>query len=334
MKKLLCCLLAVLLAGCGFAAARAEAPRPLSIVCSAFPAYDWVRQILGEDHDGVTLTLLMDDGADLHNYQPTVSDIADIQRCDLFVYVGGESDAWAENVLAAAPQVHTLALLDWVDTREEEIVEGMEHDHDDEADHDGEDGHDHDGEEGHDEHDHGHGEPDEHVWLSLRRADTLVGVLARELSALRPEDALRWQQNAEAYQQKLRALDGQYQTTVAQAKNNTLLFADRFPFRYLAEDYGLSYYAAFAGCSAETEASFETVLFLVGKLRELQLPAVLTIEGSDGALARTVISNAGIDAEILQMNSCQSVTSAQVQSGVTYLSLMTENLAVLAAALQ
>ena len=130
MKKFFACLLAVLLAGCGFSAVRAaaEAPRPLSIVCSTFPSYDWVRQILGEDADGVSLTLLVDDGADLHNYQPTVADIAAIQGCDLFVYVGGESDGWAESILAASPQTHTLALLDWVDTREEETVEGLEHD--------------------------------------------------------------------------------------------------------------------------------------------------------------------------------------------------------------
>ena len=323
MKKFFACLLAVLLAGCGLAAARAvaEGPRPLSIVCSTFPSYDWVRQILGEDADGVSLTLLLDDGADLHNYQPTVADIAAIQGCDLFVYVGGESDGWAESILAASPQTHTLALLDWVDTREEETVEGMEHDdHDDD-----EEGDDHDG--------HAH-EQDEHVWLSLRRAETLVGVLARELGALRPEAALRWQKNADAYIRQLQALDEQYTAVTQQAANKTLLFADRFPFRYLAEDYGLSYYAAFSGCSAETEASFETVLFLVGKLRELQLPAVLTIENADGALARTVIANAGMDVPILEMNSCQSVTAAQLAAGKTYLALMEGNLAVLAQALE
>lgn len=322
MKKFFACLLAVLLAGCGLSAVRAlaEGPRPLSIVCSTFPSYDWVRQILGEDADGVSLTLLLDDGADLHNYQPTVADIAAIQGCDLFVYVGGESDGWAESILAASPQTHTLALLDWVDTREEETVEGMEHD-----DHDDEEGDDHDG--------HAH-EQDEHVWLSLRRAETLVGVLARELGALRPEAALRWQKNADAYIRQLQALDEQYTAVTQQAANKTLLFADRFPFRYLAEDYGLSYYAAFSGCSAETEASFETVLFLVGKLRELQLPAVLTIENADGALARTVIANAGMDVPVLEMNSCQSVTAAQLATGKTYLALMEGNLAVLAQALE
>ena len=322
MKKFLACLLAILLAGCGLSAVRAvaEGPRPLSIVCSTFPSYDWVRQILGEDADGVSLTLLLDDGADLHNYQPTVADIAAIQGCDLFVYVGGESDGWAESILAASPQTHTLALLDWVDTREEETVEGMEHD-----DHDDEEGDDHDG--------HAH-EQDEHVWLSLRRAETLVSVLARELGALRPEASLRWQKNADAYIRQLQALDEQYTAVTQRAANKTLLFADRFPFRYLAEDYGLSYYAAFSGCSAETEASFETVLFLVGKLRELQLPAVLTIENADGALARTVIANAGMDVPVLEMNSCQSVTAAQLAAGKTYLALMEGNLAVLAQALE
>lgn len=324
MKKFFACLLAVLLAGCGFSAVRAaaEAPRPLSIVCSTFPSYDWVRQILGNDADGVSLTLLVDDGADLHNYQPSVADIAAIQGCDLFVYVGGESDGWAKSILAASPQTHTLALLDWVDTRKEEIVEGMEHgDHDD---------HDHDD---HDDHDHFHGQ-DEHVWLSLRRAERLVGVLARELGALRPQAALRWQKNADAYIRQLQALDEQYTAVTRQAANKTLLFADRFPFRYLAEDYGLSYYAAFSGCSAETEASFETMLFLVSKLWELQLPAVLTIESSDGALARTVIANAGMEVPVLEMNSCQSVTAAQLAAGKTYLALMEGNLAVLAQALE
>ena len=350
MKKFFACLLAVLLAGCGFSAVRAaaEAPRPLSIVCSTFPSYDWVRQILGEDADGVSLTLLLDDGADLHNYQPTVADIAAIQGCDLFVYVGGESDGWAESILAASPQTHTLALLDWVDTREEETVEGMEHDDHDDHDHDDHDDHDHDDHDhddhdhddhddhdhdDHDDHGHGHGQ-DEHVWLSLRRAERLVGVLARELGALRPEAALRWQKNADAYIRQLQALDEQYTAVTQRAANKTLLFADRFPFRYLAEDYGLSYYAAFSGCSAETEASFETVLFLVSKLRELQLPAVLTIESSDGALARTVIANAGMEVPVLEMNSCQSVTAAQLAAGKTYLALMEGNLAVLAQALE
>lgn len=322
-KKTIACLLAAALCCCGFAPAVAQETQPLSIVCTIFPIYDWVRQIIGDSAD-VNLTLLMDDGVDLHNFQPTVADMAVMQSADLLLYVGGESDAWVEDVLAQNPSLHAVALLAHADAKAEELVEGMEHDHD----HDHEEEHDHDEDHDHDQ------ELDEHVWLSLKRAQTLVGVLAQELSALRPEAAEQWTENAEAYCAQLRALDEAYQAAVSETENKTLLFADRFPFRYLAEDYGLTYFAAFSGCSAETEASFETMMFLVNKLKELQLPAVLTIEGSDGALAQTVISSAGSDAKILQMNSCQSVTRAQMDAGENYLSLMQGNLTVLKEALQ
>ncbi len=316
-KKIIACLLAAVLCCYGFVPAMAQETQPLSIVCTIFPVYDWVRQIIGDSTD-VNLTLLMDDGVDLHNFQPTVADIAVMQSADLLLYVGGESDEWVEDVLAQNPSLHTVALLAHADARAEELVEGMEHEHD----HDHEEEHDHDQ------------ELDEHVWLSLKRAQKLVGVLAQELSALRPEAAEQWTANAEAYCVQLRTLDEAYQEAVSETENKTLLFADRFPFRYLAEDYGLTYFAAFSGCSAETEASFETMMFLVNKLKELQLPAVLTIEGSDGALARTVISSAGSNARILQMNSCQSITRAQMDAGENYLSLMQDNLSVLKEALQ
>ncbi len=351
-KKMILALCAVLLlslfAGCSTGDDTASsATRPnvegksISVVATVFPVYDWTRQIIGKDQeDRVALTLLLDKGTDLHNYQPTVEDIYKISTCDLFIYVGGESDKWVPDALAQAtnPNMKVLCLMDLLGSaaREEETLEGMEehdhdhHDHEDE-DHDHED-HDH---EDHDHEDHDEGpEYDEHIWLSLRNANLLCEKIEAALEELDPQAKDSYAKNCKAYTEKLTALDKAYTETVEAAPRKTLLFADRFPFLYMAKDYDLQCWAAFSGCSAESEASFETVNFLVNKVDELELPFVMKIEGSNTRLAETVISGSQAkNAQILELNSIQSVTAQQVSDGVTYLGVMEKNLEVLKQAL-
>ena len=318
MKKIIAILMACLFV-LSFTTAFAESEKTLSIVCTTFPQYDWVRQILGDRVNDVDLTLLLDNGIDLHNYQPTAGDIIRIARCDLFIYTGGESDGWVDDVLATAqnPRMKIVNLLASVEAKEEETVEGMQ-----EEDHD------------HDEHAHDEIEYDEHVWLSLRNAETLIETIANTLCELDAANAPAYQENAANYIAQLSELDNQYKDVVANGQRTTILFADRFPFRYLADDYGLTYYAAFAGCSAETEACFETIAFLAQKVDELQLPAVLTIEGANHAIAETVVASTQAKNQvILTMNSIQSVTAKDAQNGESYLGIMADNLNVLKEAL-
>lgn len=294
--------------------------KKLSVVATIFPAYDWARQIIGERSDDVALTLLLDKGADLHSYQPTVEDIYKVSTCDLFVYVGGESDKWVSDALAQAtnPALKAICLMDVLGeaVKEEEIVEGMEAEDEDEGEE----------EEG--------PEYDEHVWLSLSNARTLCAAIRDKLIEVDPDGEAVYSANCAAYIDRLSALDAAYRAAVEAAPRRTLLFADRFPFRYLVDDYGLSYYAAFAGCSAETEASFETVNFLVGKLDELGLPYVMKLESSTDRMAETVIANSKApSAKILALDSLQSVTAQGVAEGATYLGAMQKNLEVLKQAL-
>ena len=316
MKKLIALLLSLFfLLSTALPAGMAE-EKPLKIVTTIFPIYDWVRQIIGEQDADVTM--LMDSGVDLHNFQPTAQDILTIAQCDLFIFVGGESDEWTEDVLNTVQNesMTVINLLDALgdDVKEEEIVEGMEAEE----------------EEGEEE----EAESDEHVWLSLRNAEKLVKVIAETLAAIDAEKAEPYRANAESYIEKLQALDAQYAETVDAAAFKTLLFGDRFPFRYLADDYGLTYYAAFAGCSAETEASFQTILFLAQKVDELGLPAVLTIENPKTRIAETVVNaTQNKNQKILSLNSMQGVTAQEVKDGAAYLSLMESNLIVLRDAL-
>ena len=298
----------------------------INIVTTIFPEYDWVMNVLGDKKDNANVTMLLDSGVDLHSYQPSPKDIVTISKCDLFVYVGGESDEWVEDVLkqASNKDMLTINLLDTLGdaAKEEEIKEGMQ----------GEEDHDHDHEEGED-HDHEEEEEkeyDEHVWLSLKNAKLFVETISESISNLDKENANYYKANADAYVANLVALDAQYDAAVKAGSINTLLFADRFPFRYLVEDYSLEYYAAFIGCSAETNASFETITFLAKKVDELGLKVILKIESSDGAIANTVKNNTQTkDQKILTMDSIQSATTKEYKNGRNYLSIMTSNLDVL-----
>ncbi len=337
MKKVLAFLLSfVLLVSCTVTCAGAEADE-INIVTTIFPIYDWVREVVGDNASRVNISLLLDNGVDLHSYQPTAQDILAISTADLFIYVGGESDEWAEDVLQSAmnPNLKAINLVDAMgeDIKMEEIVEGMEHEHDHE-DHDHEESEEH---EDHEEHDHDHeheDEADEHVWLSLRNAGKLTKVITDTLSETDPDYAEYYQANAAAYISKLNDLDARYTETVNGSAYKTILFGDRFPFRYLADDYGLTYYAAFSGCSAESEASFQTIVFLAQKVDELGLPAVLTIEHPKTKIAETVVSTSQAkSAQILSIDSMQGTTAADIQAGMTYLSIMESNLEVLKEAL-
>lgn len=321
MKKILALLLALwipaaVLSGCA-PQDDSAASNKLNIVTTIFPAYDWVREILGDETDRAEITTLLDSGVDLHSYQPTVDDIVKISDCDLFLYVGGESDGWVDDALKNAPNKDrkVIRLLDVLgdSAKAEETVAGMqeeEQDHEEEA------------------------EYDEHIWLSLKNAQVLVAAISEALQQTDPARKDTYAANAAAYVEKLSALDGEYRAAVDSGKYKTLLFGDRFPFRYLADDYGLDYYAAFPGCSAETEASFETVSFLAGKMDALGLPCVLTIEGTQHKIAETVVQNtAQKNQQILTMDSMQAVTANDASSGVSYLSIMEKNLSVLKKAL-
>lgn len=466
--------------------------KKINIVATIFPPYDWVRQILGENADNAELTMLLDNGVDLHSYQPTVQDIAAISACDVFIYVGGESDSWVENALATAsnPNRVVINLLETLGDRvkEEEIVEGMEHEHEQEeidpetikdrplsdwagdwttieqalkngdlnheittqaeangvtfdtqkeaqakkwksdyeslqitesritfgnasaayrytgyqlvetehgsavwygfeaetaadeipqfvafSDH-GTGGEAAEAEEGA-AHFHirygnesfqaltamedwaptyfaasatgaeiaeamgGHShseeqETDEHVWLSLKNAQVICTHIAKALGKADPQNAEIYKTNAAAYDEKLAALDKQYQEAVNSGKTKTLLFGDRFPFRYLVDDYQLNYFAAFSGCSAETEASFETIVFLANEVDTLNLKNIMVIETSNQSIANTIAQNtANKNQNILVLNSMQSVTAAEISGATTYLSIMESNLEVLKQAL-
>jgi len=352
----------------------------LTIVSTIFPQYDWVREILGDHADHMDLNLLISSTIDLHNFQPSVSDIATIATADLFICVGGDSDDWVEAALRQStnPDKIIINLLEVLGdgVKTEELIEGMQHDHDacedeeecDDDDHGHSHGHshshshghshDHDDDEDcededecddethdhdHDDHDdrddrdhdnHHHGDADEHVWLSLNNAVLFSRHIASAIKTLDPENADIYEENLERYIEKLLDLNEEFAVTIDNLSGNTLLFADRFPFRYLVDEYNLHYYAAFSGCSAETEASFATIIFLAGKLDEYDLDTVMVTESGNHAIAETVISSSSRgDQQILILDSMQSVTLNDIRNGITFLSIMESNLHVLKDAL-
>ncbi|MCR5405695.1 MAG: zinc ABC transporter substrate-binding protein [Lachnospiraceae bacterium] len=324
MKRYIVIILAMMtvfcLAACGGTSELNKEDGKIKIVATIFPEYDWVKTVMGDKAEGADITLLLDNGVDLHSYQPTAEDILKISTCDMFIYVGGESDEWVEDALATAQNkdicVINLMKVLGENVKEEETVEGMqeekEHDHED-----------------------GDKEYDEHVWLSLKNAGTLVEAIADGLTKIDQSNAQTYKANADSYISELKQLDEEYAETVDKAPIKTVLFGDRFPFRYMADDYGIRYYAAFVGCSAETEASFETISFLARKADELELPAVITIEGSDKKLAETIVKNtASGNIKILTMDSMQAATSKDAAEGITYISIMRKNLEVLREALK
>ena len=295
----------------------------LKVVCTNFPTIDFASAAGG---DLITLTALQTNGADLHSYTPTSKAIMALQAADVLVCVGGSSDdIWLDDALLSAnnPNLRVIKLTECVDrlicTEDIHTTQPHEHEHD----------HEHEHEDG--EHGHAH---DEHVWTSLRNAQKIVTAISEAFAEIDTENAVNYRANAASYNQQLTALDALYSAEIANAEHNTLLFADRFPFIYLVEDYGLEYYAAFSGCSTEVNASFETTSTLISKVKEHNLSSIIIIDVSADnhpSIAQTVASSTG--AQILSLNSCQAVNRKQLENGASYIDIMTENLNVLKEAL-
>lgn len=299
------------LSGCG---SDKQDDGKINIVCTVYPAYDFIMNIVGDNADNVNVTYLLEKGVDMHNFQPTAEDIINITNSDLMVYVGGESDSSIKDIIGSV-NANSVPLLSLVEVKEEELLPGMEHDH--EYDESCEIDHEHEA------------EYDEHVWLSVKNSIVIVDKLCEAVCAIDPDNADSYKTNAKAYTEKLTALDKKYEDMVGKAVRNIVLVADRFPFAYLADDYNLTCYAAFPGCSAETEAGFETVVFLAETLKANKLPVIFTLENSDGAVAKTVASSAGVSVKTGVLDSMQSVSRTQIDNGYSYIGAMEANLAAL-----
>lgn len=343
---LLGCLLLMLgISGCGQSLEPAEtAPdgkEKLKVVSTIFPSYDFVRQIGGEY---VEVTQLLKPGMEAHSYEPSPRDIIRITESDLFLYAGGESDVWVEEILSGSDsQVRSCSLLDWVDPLEEESVEGMQetghkHEHDHEESAADSNLHDHT-EDAADNDVHAHtgvvhlheDEYDEHVWTSPANAILLVENLRDTLCSLDPERSAIYQANAEQYLNELHQLDADYSEMIEHADRNLLVFGDRFPFLYLARNYGLDYYAAFPGCSAQTEPSAAMIAFLTDKVNAEEIPVIFQLELSNGKIADCIAEVTGAETAVL--HSCHTLTKDEQERGETYLSLMRQNLEALRKAL-
>ena len=299
--------------GCGV---KQEEPDDgkLKIVTTIFPQYDFVRAIAGGT-GAVNVRMLLSPGEEVHSYEPTPLDIKEIQNCDLFIYVGAENDVWVDRILEnmGDKRPETLRLVDLTETVAEESVEGMMD----------EKGHDH--EESREE------EADEHVWTSPVKAAEITEAIAQKMAELDPANADDYLANAQDYEAKILDLDAQFRQIAENAERKILVFGDRFPIRYFAEGYGLDYFAAFPGCSSESEPSASTLAFLIDKVREEQIPVVFSIEFSNGNIARAICESTG--AVQRTYNSCHNVTKEQMENGATYVSLMSENLEMIREAL-
>ena len=317
LKKIFSAVLgmALVFSAAGCSQTSRTSSKDLKVVCATAPLYDWTKNIT-EGTDSTDLSLIIGNGTDLHSFQPSASDIISIKSADVLIYVGGESDGWIRDALKETVNKNqqVVCLMDVLKDSvvEEEVVEGMQ----------GEDEEEGEGEEEGPEY-------DEHVWMSLRLTRKSCKAIEEALEKVSSKDAAKYKANLESYDAKLSALDKQYEEMVKGARLNTMIVPDRYPFRYLAKDYKLKYSAAFVGCSAETEASFETVKFLADKVKELDPKAVLIIENSDGKLAKTVLETAGkssVKVEVLDsMQSCGA--------DLDYIRTMTENLEKLKTAL-
>ena len=285
-----------------------------SIVCTIIPEYDWVLNVLGDEKDNFNITCLCSNGVDVHSYQASINDTIKISTCDMFIYAGGESQEWVDDVLANAKKQDKIVIkeLDVIGDRAliEEEINGEEHE-------------DHEHEE----------ELDEHVWLSLINAKLVVGEIAKQLGVLDPANKDKYLANANAYNSQLSSLDENYKETISSSSKKLLLFGDRFPFRYMVEDYSLSYYAAFSGCSTEVNASVGMIIDLAKKVDENNLSTVLKLEDSDGRIAQKIMESSSAT-QVLTLDSMQAITMKKYNNGHTYLYAMTQNLDVIKLALK
>ena len=306
-------LAALLLTGCS--PLQPKPKEKTQVVATIFPLYDFAKEIAWEDAE---VKMLLKPGAEVHSYEPTPQDIIAIQNCDVFLYIGGESDEWVRNVLSSVDTIHmqVIALMDCVEAAEEAesgFAWNGEYDHD------------------HDGHDHRDAEYDEHIWTSPKNAILMAEAIGKAMQAADTDNAAHYQTSTEEYTDKLRALDYELTQTVKEAKRDLLIFADRFPFLYLARDYGLNYYAAYPGCSSEAEPSAATVAAMIEEVKQSGVPAVFYIELSNRLMADTIAEATG--AEELLLHSCQNVSKEEFERGESYLSLMEQNIETLKIAL-
>ncbi len=321
--KMIIALAAVLLVGVGVIIGVGNSSKKtekISIVATNFPAYDFVRAVAG---DKAEIKMLVKPGAETHDFEPTPNDIIDIKNSELFIYNGGESDEWIEDILGDinTDKTRLFRMMEVVDVVEEESVDGMEGEHE----------HEEDAKEHEHHHDEGEIEYDEHVWTSLRNAAKIVNSIKDELIKISPENKLVFEENAKKYTDKLNDIDVKFQDIVDKGSRKTILFGDRFPFRYFTNDYGLNYFAAFPGCSEQTEASSKTIAFLVEKVKSENIPVVFKIEMSNGNIAKTIADEAG--AKVLTLNSAHNISADDFKSGITYVEIMEENLKAIKEAL-
>ena len=307
--------------------ATADDPDKLSIVTTIFPQYDFARQVAG---DNAEITMLLGPGEESHTYEPTPQDIIDIQKADIFIYVGGESESWVDSILDSfdTKNMEIINMMDIVDVVEEEVVEGMEDHKDEEYDED-EPAETDDRIETADSSE--EKEYDEHVWTSIDNAQIITQAIADALCEIDEPNRAVYTSNCEMYLAELSNLKKEFNRIVKGAERNTIVFGDRFPLRYFADEFGLEYYAAFPGCSEQSEPSAGTVAFLIEKVREEEIPVVFYLELSNGKIAKTIAESS--NAKTLQFNSCHNVTMEQFLDGVTYVDLMTENIEALRMAL-
>lgn len=318
LKRLFSLLLAgtMLLGGLSGCSAPAEQEEGLSVVATIFPQYDFARQVMGGDDN---LTMLLRPGQEVHSYEPTPQDIIAIQNCDLFIYVGGESDAWIEDVLDGmdTSDMVILSLMDVVDPLEEDTENVLENPE--------EHNHEEDGTHLHEE------EYDEHVWTSPKNAMLITQAICDALCEIDPDNAGQYQANTADYLTQLEALDAAFREVIGDAQRDTLFFGDRFPLLYFVREYGLNYYAAFPGCASETEPSAATVARLIDLVREEAAPVVYQIELSNGNIARSIADSSG--ARVETFYTCHNITADDFNAGETYLSLMQRNVESLKEAL-
>ncbi len=314
------------ISGCATQPPETKNDDKIDIVCTSFPIYDWVNEIIGENADLFNVSLLARNG-DIHNFQPAAADMVKIHTADLLVCIGGISEQWIDDVIKDSG-IRTLRLFDTVPENEKLAADG---DHNHNTNHEG----------------HSDNEYDEHIWLSLRLAERMVDAICSEISILDKQGEAVYQNNAEKYVEKLKVLDAEYKKAVNESEDKTIIFADRFPFLYMTEDYGVESVAAFPGCSTDTDASFETVVELSEKVKELDKKTILVLENSDRTVANAVIDASGNqNIQITVMNSCQSIAPKSVQDaetkkiqgkdladGADYLDIMTKNLDAFRAAL-
>ena len=317
MKRLTSILLAAAIIAMAFAISGCDTAREnnkIKIVSTLFPAYDFAGQI---GHDRVDVTMLLDPGTDSHYYEMTLADIAAVQNCDIFIYNGGDSDAWAEDILSVIDRADltVLRLMDHVDLLADNAGEAAPHEY-----------------EGHSHEDHDHGEEyDEHIWTSPKNAILICRAIEDSLSEFDQNGSEAYSKAAKEYIEQLTAMDGELRDIAAKGAGKTLVFADRFPFLYLASEYGFDVHAAFSGCSSEAELSLATVAELIDTVNKNDVPAIFRIEFSSGGAAESIADKTG--AELLRLHSCHNVSKKDFENGVTYLDLMRQNTANLREAL-